>query len=97
MKAFRKIGTARPVAAMNSININILEELDYRQIPLGEISRRWCSEPCLGDKILQELKPGEGILMSSLFTEVEVQFARPPDGGLSQCPEGGPGLSWNSD
>jgi len=52
------------------------EELDYQQTPLGDISLRRRSEPRLGGKILYEVRLGEEFLMSSLFTEAEVQLAR---------------------
>ena len=52
------------------------EELDYQQTPLGDISLRRRSEPRLDGKILYEVKLGEEFLMSSLFTEAEVQLAR---------------------
>jgi len=52
------------------------EELDYQQTPLGDISLRRRSEPMLGGKILYEVRLGEEFLMSSLFTEAEVQLAR---------------------
>ena len=52
------------------------EELDYQETPLGEISLRRRSEPRLDGEILYEVKLGEEFLMSSLFTEAEVQLAR---------------------
>ena len=52
------------------------EELDYQQTPLGVISLRRRSEPRLDGKILFEVKLGDEFLMSSLFTEAEVQLAR---------------------
>ncbi len=52
------------------------EELDYQRTPLGDISLRRRSEPRLGGKILYEVKLGEEFLMSSLFTEAEIQLAR---------------------
>ena len=52
------------------------EELDYQQTPLGDISLRRRSEPRLDGKILYEVKLGEEFLMSSLFTEAEIQLAR---------------------
>jgi spermidine synthase len=52
------------------------EELDYRQTPLGDISLRRRSEPRLEGKILYEVKLGDEFLMSSLFTEAEIQLAR---------------------
>lgn len=58
------------------INTNILEELDYQQTALGDISLRRRSEPRLNGEILYEVKLGEEFLMSSLFTEAEIQLAR---------------------
>lgn len=52
------------------------EELDYQQTPLGEISLRRRAEPRLDGKILYEVKLNEDFLMSSLFTEAEVQLSR---------------------
>jgi spermidine synthase len=51
-------------------------ELDYQETPLGEISLRRRAEPRLDGKILFEVKLGDEFLMSSLFTEAEVQLAR---------------------
>ena len=66
-----------------SVNDNhILEELDYQETPLGEISLRRRSEPRLDGKILYEVKLGEEFLMSSLFTEAEVQLAKLGSGQL---------------
>jgi len=58
------------------------EELDYQETPLGEISLRRRSEPRLDGKILYEVKLGEEFLMSSLFTEAEIQLARLGSGQL---------------
>jgi len=52
------------------------EELGYEKTPLGEISLRRRSEPRLGGKILYEVKLGDEFLMSSLFTESEIQLAK---------------------
>ncbi|GMQ89350.1 MAG: spermidine synthase [Gammaproteobacteria bacterium] len=52
------------------------EELDYQKTPLGDISLRRRSEPRLEGKILYEVKLGDEFLMSSLFTEAEIQLAR---------------------
>ena len=53
----------------------LLEELDYQQTPLGDISLRRRSEPRLNDRVLYEVKLGDEFLMSSLFTEAEVALA----------------------
>lgn len=52
------------------------EELDYQRTPLGEISLRRRAEPRLNGEILYEVKLGDEFLMSSLFTEAEIQLAR---------------------
>jgi spermidine synthase len=52
------------------------EELDYQETPLGDISLRRRSEPRLDGEILYEVKLGDEFLMSSLFTEAEIQLAR---------------------
>jgi len=52
------------------------EELDFQQTPLGDISLRRRLDPRLGGEVLYEVKLGEEFLMSSLFTEAEVQLAR---------------------
>jgi spermidine synthase len=54
----------------------IFEELDYQKTPLGDISLRRRSEPRLDGKILYEVKLNDDFLMSSLFTEAEIQLAR---------------------
>lgn len=53
----------------------ILEELDYQQTPLGDISLRRRSEPRLDNRVLYEVKLGDEFLMSSLFTDAEVALA----------------------
>ena len=52
------------------------QELDYQVTPLGDISLRRRSEPRLGGTIVYEVKLGDEFLMSSLFTEAEIQLAR---------------------
>jgi spermidine synthase len=52
------------------------EEIDYQQTPHGEISLRRRAEPRLDGEILYEVKLGDEFLMSSLFTEAEIQLAR---------------------
>jgi spermidine synthase len=52
------------------------EELDYQETPLGEISLRRRSEPRLEGQIIYEVKLGDEFLMSSLFTDGEIQLAR---------------------
>jgi len=52
------------------------EELDYQQTPLGDISLRRRSELRLEGQIVYEVKLGDEFLMSSLFTDAEIQLAR---------------------
>jgi len=54
----------------------VFEELDYQKTPLGDISLRRRSEPRLDGKILYEVKLYDDFLMSSLFTEAEIQLSR---------------------
>jgi len=76
------------------------EELDYQQTPLGDISLRRRAEPRLDGKILYEVKLGEEFLMSSLFTEAEVQLARlglaELDGSELDIVVGGLGLGYTA-
>lgn len=58
------------------------EELDYQKTPHGEISLRRRAEPRLQGKIVYEVKLGDEFLMSSLFTESEIQLARLALAGL---------------
>ena len=54
----------------------VFEELDYQETPLGDISLRRRSEPKLDGEILYEVKLNDEFLMSSLFTEAEIQLSR---------------------
>jgi len=54
----------------------VFEELDFQSTPLGDISLRRRSEPRLNHVIVYEVKLGDEFLMSSLFTESEIQLAR---------------------
>jgi hypothetical protein len=54
----------------------VFEELDYQETPLGVISLRRRSEPRLNNKILFEIKLDDEYLMSSLFTEAEIQLSK---------------------
>ena len=54
----------------------IFEELDYQKTQLGDISLRRRSEPKLDGKTLYEVKLDDEFLMSSLFTEAEIQLSR---------------------
>ena len=54
----------------------VFEELDFQKTPPGEISLRRRSEPRLEGKILYEVKLGDDFLISSLFTEAEIQLSR---------------------
>ena len=57
-----------------------VEELDWQQTPMGEISLRRRREPAL-DVDVYEVRLGDEFLMSSLFTAAEVALA---DLGLAQ-------------
>lgn len=54
----------------------LFEELDYQSTPLGDISLRRRAEPKLDGEILYEVKLGDEYLMSSLFTEAEIQLSK---------------------
>jgi spermidine synthase len=51
-------------------------ELDYQETPLGAISLRQRPEPRLGGQLLFEVQLGDEFLMSSLFTEAEIQLSK---------------------
>tara|TARA_R110002049_G_scaffold13509_3_gene58858 strand:+ start:211606 stop:212343 length:738 start_codon:yes stop_codon:yes gene_type:complete len=53
----------------------VFEEIDFQQTPLGDISLRRRSEPRLDNIIIYEVKLNEEFLMSSLFTEAEIQLS----------------------
>lgn len=68
---------ARPIPeAPATKSRNVFEELDFQSTPLGDISLRRRSEPRLNHAIVYEVKLGDEFLMSSLFTESEIQLAR---------------------
>jgi hypothetical protein len=52
------------------------EELDYQETPLGEISLRRRAESRIEGGVVYEVKLGDEFLMSSLFTNAEIQLAR---------------------
>lgn len=54
----------------------VFEELDYQKTPLGDISLRRRSEPRLNGEILYEVKLDDDFLMSSLFTEAEIELSK---------------------
>jgi len=54
----------------------VFEELDYQSTPIGDISLRRRTEPKLEGKMVYEVKLDEDFLMSSLFTEAEIQLAK---------------------
>lgn len=54
----------------------MFEELDFQSTTLGDISLRRRSEPRFNDIILYEVKLGDEFLMSSLFTESEIQLSK---------------------
>lgn len=53
----------------------LFEELDYRETPLGELILRRRTVLQLDGRDVYEVILGDGFLMSSLFTEVEVALA----------------------
>ena len=54
----------------------VFEELDFQKTPLGDISLRRRAEPRLNGEVLYEVKLGDEFLMSSLFTQAEIDLAR---------------------
>ncbi len=54
----------------------VFEEIDYQETPLGAISLRRRSEARLNNQVLFEVKLNEEFLMSSLFTEAEIQLSK---------------------
>ena len=78
----------------------VFEELDFQKTPLGEISLRRRSEPRLDGKILYEVKLGDDFLMSSLFTDAEIQLSRlglaALDGSELDIVVGGLGLGYTA-
>jgi spermidine synthase len=52
-----------------------IEELAYHKTPLGELTLRRRIEPLLQNKEVFEVKLGQDFLMSSLFTEGEIQLS----------------------
>ena len=54
----------------------VFEEVDFQTTPLGDISLRRRSEPRFDNIILYEVKLGDEFLMSSLFTESEIQLSK---------------------
>lgn len=74
----------------------VFEELDFQHTPLGDISLRRRAEPRLAGRIVYEVKLNDDFLMSSLFTESEVQLARlglaPLEGDALDVVVGGLGL-----
>ena len=76
------------------------EELDYQSTPLGDISLRRRAEPRLDGKIVYEVKLGDEFLMSSLFTESEIQLAKlglaAVDGPALDVVVGGLGLGYTA-
>lgn len=54
----------------------VFEELDSQPSPIGEISLRRRADPRLDGEILYEVKLGDEFLMSSIFTEAEIQLSK---------------------
>jgi spermidine synthase len=52
-----------------------IEELAYHQTPLGDLILRCRPEPLLQNRQVFEVKLGDEFLMSSLFTEAEIELA----------------------
>jgi len=78
----------------------LFEELDYRETPMGGISLRRRADPRLEGLIIYEVRLDEEFLMSSLFTDAEVQLARLGlarlDGGDWDVVVGGLGLGYTA-
>ncbi|WP_327010008.1 spermidine synthase [Dactylosporangium sp. NBC_01737] len=76
-----------------------IEELDWQQTPIGEVSLRRRREPSLGVEVY-EVKLGDEYLMSSLFTVAEIELARLGLAGLGAGPlhvvVGGLGLGYTA-
>lgn len=76
-----------------------IEELDWRETPMGEISLRRRVEPSLHVDVY-EVRLGEEFLMSSLFTVAEVELARlglaAVTGRHLDVVVGGLGLGWTA-
>lgn len=53
----------------------MFQEIDFQSTPLGDISLRRRAEPRLDGLILYEVKLNDEFLMSSLFTEAEIQLS----------------------
>ena len=62
-----------------------LEELDWQQTPMGEVSLRRRHDPALNAEVY-EVKLGDEFLMSSFFTVAEIELARL---GLAAVPGAG--------
>lgn len=54
----------------------VFEELDFQSTPLGDISLRRRTEPKANNVLVYEVKLDEEFLMSSLFTESEIQLSK---------------------
>ncbi|MBT0961834.1 hypothetical protein [Denitromonas iodatirespirans] len=77
----------------------VFEELDFQHTPLGDISLRRRAEPRLAGRIVYEVKLNDDFLMSSLFTESEIQLARlglAPLSGALDVVVGGLGLGYTA-
>ena len=77
----------------------VFEELDFQHTPLGDISLRRRAEPRLAGRIVYEVKLNDDFLMSSLFTESEIQLARlglAPLSGPLDVVVGGLGLGYTA-
>lgn len=81
----------------------VFEEIDFQTTPLGDISLRRRSEPRFDNIIVYEVKLGDEFLMSSLFTESEIQLSKLSLAALKDnCPDeldivvGGLGLGYTA-
>jgi spermidine synthase len=71
----------------NHMTIPVFEELDNKATPIGNISLRRRTEPRLDGKMVYEVKLDEDFLMSSLFTEAEVELAKLGLAALASDPD----------
>ena len=78
----------------------LIEELDFQQTPMGELTLRRRHIRSLDDTEVYEIKLGEAYLMSSLFHESEVALATIGLGALAgdgwQVAVGGLGLGYTA-
>lgn len=76
-----------------------IEELAYHRTPLGDLTLRRRPETLLRNEVIFEVKLGDDFLMSSLFTEGEIQLSKLGLGGLGGALDvvvGGLGLGYTA-